>query len=190
MNVQPRTIHYVPVEEAVRADRNPRTHDIEYLRSLILRFGFVDGAIHDGRTGKLIAGHGRLETLQEMQARGDEPPEGVVRDAAGRWLMPVQHGWSSRSDTEAEALLVGLNRATEVASWVRGDLDELLRGLNEEDPDLVTLAGFELPQPQDVEPPTFQPEDDGTRLDQKKPVECPSCGHRWRVGVRGKIEPC
>jgi DNA modification methylase len=139
----PRYTEYVALGAVARADLNPKEHDLEVVKRSIRRFGFVDGAVHDGRTDRIIAGHGRLEALQEMAAGGESAPDGIVVDADGAWLMPVQKGWSSRSDDEAASLLVVLNKATELGGWNDVELTQLLEGLAASgDEDLLGLSGF------------------------------------------------
>src|SRR3546814_3115224 len=64
-----------------------------------------------------------------MRDRGDNPPEGVRVDAGGHWLVPVIVGWASRTDAEARAALIALNRTTELGGWVDDSLLDLLDGL-------------------------------------------------------------
>src|SRR3546814_11528432 len=64
-----------------------------------------------------------------MRDRGDNPPEGVRVDAGGHWLVPVIVGWASRTDAEARAALIALNRTTELGGWVDDSLPDLLDGL-------------------------------------------------------------
>src|SRR5699024_4514124 len=113
----PRRIEYLPLEDIPDADRNPKHHDEPRIAGSISKFGFADAPILDERTGKLVAGHGRKGDLLARQAAGKEPPEGIVVDDAGRWLIPVQRGWASRSDEDAAAFLVAHNRLTETGGW-------------------------------------------------------------------------
>lgn len=61
---------------------------------------------------------------------GELPPEGVILKAKVKPIaaIPVLTGWSSRSDTEAEAALIALNRTTELGGW---DNEALLSALDE-----------------------------------------------------------
>ena len=138
-----RRIEYVPLGDARRADRNAKAHDIPWIKSLVAKFGFVGAAVHDGRTGKFIAGHGRLECLEEMSVEGQSPPDGIVVDTTGAWMMPVEYGWSSRSDAEAEALGVALNEATIRPGWDGAELARVLADIDAVDVDLRRLAGFD-----------------------------------------------
>lgn len=140
----PRRIEYVALGDVRRADRNAKAHDIAWIRSLIERFGFVGSAVHDGRTGKIVAGHGRLESLEEMAAAGQGPPDGIALGPDGDvWMMPVEYGWSSRSDAEAEALGIALNEATTRGGWDERALAGMLRDLDRVDADLRRIAGWD-----------------------------------------------
>lgn len=124
-----REIEYLPLAELAGNPRNPKTHNLPLLDASMGRFGFVEPIVRDGRTGYVISGHGRKEQLLAMEAEGQDPPDGIRVDESGRWLAPVVAGWSSRSDAEADAALVALNRTTEVGGWNDEALLELLDGL-------------------------------------------------------------
>lgn len=138
------TIEYVPLDAVEPAPANPHDNDVEYIKALIRQFGFVDGAIHDGRTGRIVGGHGRLKALREMRDAGEPLPERVLAGPDGRWLIACQFGYESRDDAEAAALLAGLNRSTERAKWDDEGLAKLLAEIRESDPALVELAGWTL----------------------------------------------
>lgn len=139
----PRRIEYLLLEDVHTAERNPRLHQsLDKVKASIRKYGFVEGAVHDARTGRIIAGHGRKQALQEMEAAGEDVPDGVVVDDQGRWLMPVQHGWSSADDEAAEALLVALNRLTETGGWERGQLATMLDELRERSPQDFDITDF------------------------------------------------
>lgn len=126
-----RKLVYRPLAEVVKNPANPKAHDTALLDTSIGRFGFVEPVVEDGRTGRLIAGHGRMETLALMERRGDAPPEGVRKSKDGGWLAPVIVGWSSRTDAEANAALIALNRTSEIGGWVDAELLALLDDLAE-----------------------------------------------------------
>jgi DNA modification methylase len=138
-----RHVGYLPLDEIVPATRNPKRHDGDGIRASIDRFGVGELPLLDERTGRLVAGHGRIDQLAAMHAAGQEPPDGVSVDAEGRWLVPVTRGWASRSDAEAEAYLLASNKLTFNGGWDDGELAELLAGLADDDPDLVAIAGFD-----------------------------------------------
>jgi len=133
----------MPISELVGADRNPKGHDTAGLGRSISRWGFADAPILDDRTGKLVAGHGRLQDLLARQAAGEDPPDGVTLDKDGQWLAPVQRGWSSRSDDEAAAFLIGHNQLTTNGGWDDQQLAGMLTELMEVDAELLLAAGFD-----------------------------------------------
>jgi hypothetical protein len=120
------------------ADRNPKLHASEELKTSVQRFGFVEPIVVDQRTGKMVAGHGRREALVALKEKG-EIPEGVqVRD--GRWFVPVLTGWSSKNDAEAEAYVVASNRLTERGGWDEKALGAILEDLSKAD--LLAGTGY------------------------------------------------
>lgn len=125
-----RGIEYRPLSTLRPDPANPKDHAIELLTGSVGRFGYIEPIVEDGRTGYLISGHGRAETLDRMRAAGEAPPDGVEVDAqTGEWLVPVSVGWSSRSDAEAHAALVALNRTGEVGGWDDDSLIPILSAL-------------------------------------------------------------
>jgi hypothetical protein len=135
-----RRIEYLPLSSLIPDIRNPKGHDDGLIDASVGRFGFIDPVVRDERTGRIISGHGRTDSLKVMEGRGDSPPDGVRLDEAGAWLVPVVVGWSSRSDTEASAALIALNRTTELGGWVDDALLELLDDLSVLDDGLVGVG--------------------------------------------------
>lgn len=134
---------YVPLAEVVRAPRNPKGHNAEMIAASVSRFGVVETPAVDERTGRLVAGHGRLDDWQARKAAGEDPPDGIDVSPDGDWLVPVQRGWASRSDADAEAYLVVSNQSTIVGGWDDEGLAQLLADLRDQDPDLLALTGFD-----------------------------------------------
>lgn len=112
-----RRIEYRRVQALLPDERNPKAHDLDLLDDSMERFGFIEPIVEDGRTGKIISGHGRHLTLAAMEANGATRPEGIEVDPDGYWLAPVNVGWSSTDDQEASGALVALNRAGERGGW-------------------------------------------------------------------------
>lgn len=132
---------YMFVDELVPATRNAKAHAAPEIKQSIVTFGFVDNVINDGRTGRMIAGHGRLEALAELEGEGAVLPEGIAL-RAGRWQAPVTTGWSSVDDLEAEALAVALNRTPILGGFHNEPLLATLEDLRAR-PDLFAAAGFD-----------------------------------------------
>lgn len=139
-----RHLELMPVHALVPALKNPKTHDIKTLRQSLKRFGFVESPAIDERTGRLVAGHGRVETLRDLEAAKDKPPKGVVIGDDGRWMVHVQRGWASVDDDEAAAYVVTSNRLVELGGWDDPLLDEVLADVAES-PLGLDGVGFEPP---------------------------------------------
>ncbi len=113
----PRRIEYRPLSEVLPADRNPKEHDDAAIQASFQRHGFTEPVFEDGRTGKLVAGHGRLENLVLLHEAGHAMPEGIVAADDGEWMLPVVVGWSSADDAEAEDYVSVSNRLVELGGW-------------------------------------------------------------------------
>lgn len=127
-----RRLEYLRLSQLQRAPRNPKGHDEAGIATSVGRLGFLEPVIVDERTGRLVGGHGRLDWAQAQQAAGSTPPEGVAVADDGEWMLPTVRGWASRSDADAEAALVALNRLTEAGGWQVPDLVQLLDDLASE----------------------------------------------------------
>lgn len=123
-----RRLELMPLSDIRGAPRNPKEHDEGAIGASVGRFGYVEPAVIDERTGRLVAGHGRVKTLRGMKADGQSPPEGV-KVADGDWMVPVLRGVEFRSDEDAEGYLIASNRTTELGGWDNVDLAEMLGDL-------------------------------------------------------------
>lgn len=122
-----RRIEYRALKSLKPDPRNPKAHSQEAIGASVARFGFIEPIVLDERTGYIASGHGRVMTLTRMRAEGKPAPDGVRVTGKGQWEVPVVL-WRSKSDAEAGAALIALNRTTELGGWV----DESLLALLEE----------------------------------------------------------
>lgn len=136
-----RWAEYLPVGDLVPAPRNAKGHAIPELRASFERFGAIEPCVLDERTGKLLSGHGRTQVLTELEAVGDQPPEGVVVGDDGRWQWLVVRGVHSKDDAHAEAMVVALNQLTIRGGWQQDLLAESLDALRAAD--LLDVTGFD-----------------------------------------------
>jgi hypothetical protein len=117
----PRYLEYMPLLDLYdrRDPANVKSHADADITASITRFGYAEPVLLDERTGRLIAGHGRIERLRDWYENGAAayPPEGIVMDPDGVWTVPVIRGWSSQDDDEARAFMVTTNRLTELGGW-------------------------------------------------------------------------
>lgn len=139
-----RRIEYMPLDAIARAHRNPKRHATYAIAASVDRFGLAEVPCLDERTGRLVAGHGRLDDLTARHAAGQPAPDGVTTDDTGTWLVPVIRGWASRDDDHAAAYLLASNRTSELGGWDTGELDALLADIARTDLDLAEAAGWEI----------------------------------------------
>lgn len=135
-----RRLELVPLDELMRAERNPKRHDLEGLGASLDRFGYTTPVEIDERTGRLVSGHGRLDALTAKRDAGESPPDGVEEGPDGAWLIPTVRGWASRSDADADAYLVGANQLTIAGGWYETELAALVADLAEDPANLVGLG--------------------------------------------------
>jgi hypothetical protein len=131
-------LEYVAIEDLLAAPRNPNAHNLPAIAESIRRHGFVEPVIRDDRTGFLLGGHGRVEVVAEMRDGGESPPDGIT----ARWEVPAIVGWSSRSDAEAEALLLAMVNLTKQPISDTQLLASMLSDLAQ-DPDGLLGTGYD-----------------------------------------------
>jgi hypothetical protein len=109
-------IQYIALSHLAKWPRNPKKHDIDGLTASFNRFGAVAPIVIDEKSNKIVAGHGRQETLIGMRERGEERPRNVFENS-GEWYAPVLRGISFKNEAEAEGYLIADNRHVETGGW-------------------------------------------------------------------------
>lgn len=132
------------------ATTNPKMHDIPTLVASLHRFGWTQPVMLDERTGKMVAGHGRREALIWIREHGEVMPDGVILDDDGEWLIPVNRGWSSRNDLEADAYIMADNQTTMAGSYHMLTLAAMLENVVTEDAGLLDTLGFSSDDVDDI----------------------------------------
>lgn len=193
----PRRIEYMDLGDLVarRDPRNVKAHADDALDASIDRFGFAEPVMLDERTGKLVAGHGRVNRLaaaaNDAYTDPERPPSGLIATGDGTWLVPVIRGWSSLDDDEAQAFMIAVNRIGEVGGWTDA-LAPLLAELAATDAGLP--PGYDQGDLDrllaELEQPDFQPGDgdDQPRLDRKFHLVCNNCGAAIDPAAADRIE--
>lgn len=105
-------LHYVPLDQAVLWDENPKAHDIGSLCQAIRRYGFQDPPKFDATLGALVYGNGRSQALQMMRQQKEHPPRGILSDERGHWYMPIKFGLDLESQSVARAFALDHNNLT------------------------------------------------------------------------------
>lgn len=136
-------IEYMPLASLIAAmdSANPKDHDLGAIHVSMDKFGFVETPYLNETTGRIIAGHGRLEALQQKKRGGMKAPARIeVR--ADDWYVPVTRGIAFATDEEARAYLIASNRISEIGGWHEAELAALLQDLRSEDESLMQAAGY------------------------------------------------
>jgi hypothetical protein len=195
------TLVWKAVDDLLPAERNPKKHDIPGIVASIRRVGFRSPPYEDEATGRLSAGHGRLESVKLIRAEfieanalysrnHDEPifPEEKARFAEleavnartipdgidvrdGVWFIPVLRGTFHGDD--AEIFLVADNRLTENGGWDFGALNELLGDLASREVDLSS-TGFSPPDLEKIAREVTPPPDPNSTANALAPGDLPA----------------
>jgi hypothetical protein len=191
-------IKYENLDDIVSADNNPKDHDLGVLYQSMKRFGFTNPIIMNESTGKLLAGHGRLQTLQMLRDNGEKAPDRiqVELDTEDKtieyWYVPVLYGVSIDNVSEAQAYLIADNRLTELGGWKPMDLMDSLTEILEDTGNLDG-TGYDLDDVEtilaDIERDTFDVEDTMTQLDTEETEVSISIGrYKFKVDAEDFYE--
>lgn len=124
-----RELVLLPLAKILPADVNPKGHEIPAIVASLRRFGYVEPVVLDTRTEKLVAGHGRIESLGVLKSGGEPAPLGIeVRE--DDWYVPTIVGWESGTDADALGYLLASNRTSELGGWIERGLAEALTDLS------------------------------------------------------------
>lgn len=123
-------IEFVSLQTLRTWPRNPKNHDTPEIIESFGRFGFVNPIIIDETTGRIVAGHGRLEAASKMQLAGQAPPERVQVGPAGDWKLPVLRGVAFKNEIEAQAYLLADNFLGEKGGWNNTELIAALQTIS------------------------------------------------------------
>ena len=190
-------IRYEDLDDIVSADNNPKDHDLGVLYQSMKRIGFTNPIIMNESTGKLLAGHGRLQTLQMMKDNGEDAPKriDVVKDIEDdrieTWYVPVLYGVSIDNVSEAQAYLIADNRLTELGGWKPMDLMDSLTEIIEETGNLDG-TGYDLDDVEtilgDMESTTFDVSETMSELDEETEVSIAVGRYKFKVDAEDFYE--
>ena len=174
-------IEYVDLDTILYETRNPKDHDIGEIYNSIKRHGFIAPLILNESTGKLVAGHGRCDTLKQIRAEKLFIPKNIKIDG-NKWLVPTMRGLTWDSETEALAYLIADNAIVEKGNWDHSLLGELLKDLaqtdgglagtgydNDDLDNLLEQLGSDIVEAQE------------NNAMQREPITCPHCGETFEV---------
>lgn len=106
-------VEYVPVEQVVLWEDNPKKHVLDSIKQSIIQNGFRDPPTYDETLGALVEGNGRATTLKQMEEEGVEAPRGIlVHEETGQWYMPINFGINAETREKAVAYAIDHNNLT------------------------------------------------------------------------------
>jgi len=132
---------YLELEKAIGLARNPKDHDIGEINTSMKRFGYLERLIINETTGRLIAGHGRIETLRMEKAKGDTAPINIKVEG-NKWLIPCDY--VQIPEAEEEAAAIALNRLVERGGWDDNMLTKVLSDLASVGENMLDGIGFDM----------------------------------------------
>jgi hypothetical protein len=149
-------------------------HGLRLLEKSIQTDGFID-AQTAAADGEIISGSARLEVSAEKFA--DVEPI-IVESDGTRPVIVVRTDIPNLDDPRARRLSVAANQIAKTDYNPDGELLKEWGG--EDDAIRAMFADWEWSEVTGIVP-NFQPVgvDEQGRLDQKKPVTCPECGHEF-----------
>ena len=162
---------------------------IDALIRSIDQHGFGDPPKFDAQLGGLVYGNGRTEALDRMRQDGHPPPRGIALLEDGDWAMPIVFGVDAKSKAAAVAFAIDHNNLTllggnfsfteMLALWDEEALQDVLTSVPDASDLLASIDSTDIATLLDG--PEFDPvaADDQARLDEKKQVNCPECGHAF-----------
>jgi hypothetical protein len=145
--------------------RNWRIHPLNQqnaLNGVLDEVGWVQEVIVNQRTGNLVDGHLRCQLASRK----------------GETEIPVKY--VDLSEEEEALVLATIDPIGAMAATDKEKLDELFRDIQSDNEDIQKLIS-DIGAKEGIIPPDFQPVgiDEQGRLDQKKKVVCPECGHEF-----------
>ena len=159
LNGEQLQLKYIPLDQVVLWDENPKRHSIGDLMQSIQRYGYVDPGKFDpnlnNSTGGLVYGNGRSKCVMLLkQENPDKPPRGVLIDNKGEWYLPVLFGVDAESEAVARALALDHNNLTMAGGdydmydmakmWNQTEYAKLLGTLHDQNIAPVTMESSDI----------------------------------------------
>lgn len=193
------SIEYRRLSDLIPLKSNSKKHATKNTISLILEFGFKDPIGYDpslnGGKGGITEGHDRCAALKAIKKQKLKPPKGILVDTDNEWLVPVLVGVETETEAKAVKYSILHNHSTIIGAGLDpiqelklfdsellieqaeylDSKNETLGAMGSLGEILSTLNAGEI----DDDPDFTPSEDIQPQLDEKKPIICPECGHKW-----------
>lgn len=172
-------IEYMALEELRKFPKNPKGHDDAALAEAFADRGFATPLMLDETSGLLVEGHGRLERLSVMRAKGEPAPARVKVSPEGKWSVPVVRGIGFEDMDQARRHLIGAN-AIGAGVWDNRLLADMLSKLGD---DGLLGTGFHKEDLAKFMALASGPSAPGVFPEVGSDLEtqycCPKCAYRW-----------
>lgn len=193
------TLRYIPLNQALRWERNPKRHGLPEIIESIAHHGFKDPPkfeplLNDGQGG-IVEGNGRIEALTQMHADGQQAPRGIIADDNGMWTVPILFGVDAPSMAAAESYGVSHNNLTLAGAgftpdqiamlWEPDTYAALLASLQQAGETPIGLTDAQLAKLLTALAPEPEPGNGGDEFDVDTALEQPSrvqLGDIWQIG--------
>ena len=132
MAAKERWREFMPLKELLQRHdpQNAKDHDIGLLAYMLMQFGLVRLPAINEIDGLLLYGHGITKAIAWLKKGKKDPPDGVIINDNGEWLVEVDRGHRIPRK-KAKAYRIGDNRSTERGGWsepiLAGVLMELVK---------------------------------------------------------------
>ncbi len=162
---------------------NPRTIDEDALKALgrsLEEFGDLSGITGNKRTGELVTGHQRVRVMKEKHGDDLDVINGCLAKKDGTEAFTIRTvDW----DREKQRIANMVANSPKIGGQFTESATGILEQIENDFPDLsADLLLDELAEMlQEPEAPDFEPVgiEEQPRLDEKKPIKCPECGHEF-----------
>jgi hypothetical protein len=131
---------YANIEDLIFFPKNPKQHDLGAIHTSINQFGFLERVIINEITGHILAGAGRVETLLQKKCANELLPDGIM-ERDGKWFTPVDY--VSVPEDKEGAVVIALNRTTELGGWDNERLVTLLQEIAVDRDALLASTGYD-----------------------------------------------
>ena len=173
--------------------KNPRKitdEKLELLKKTLAEFGDLSGVVYNRKTKRLVGGHQRSKVIPSDSkvtvTKQYEKPTKTGTIAVGYiFVEGDRFAYREVSWDEAKEKAANLAANKGAGDWDANQLTEFFKDLDEYGFDLdLTLFDENERQAFMITEPEFKPgtESDQSKLDEKKRVECPDCGHLFVPG--------
>lgn len=128
VSLKPMRAEVLPLSQVKQLPRNAKAHDVDAIQESMEEFGFMQRIVINDRTGHLLSGHGRIDTLNKLHTEGHEPPVGI-EDGTNGWLVPVD--FVDVPEEREEAAAMALNKVQEIGGWEDETYRDVVKALTE-----------------------------------------------------------